>query len=1383
MTWTHTDATLSDDCGATGAATVTFYATDDCGLMDSTTATFTIEDLLAPEFTTEAMNDTVECDGAGNTAQLQAWLDNHGGALAAEACSEVTWFHNYECDTEPGEFNTYRQTALGAGHSTPASDYLDANFASVFPNGVTAGCGAGHELVFTSAAAVDTYLPCTGGAEDLVLTHGGTNPTQDAQDPTCWNNAFVSHLLTAKLNVGFDAADGNYSNDSFRLADLIYNTGALSGYTVADIIAISDEVLGGCSSQFTPSQLRGALRNFNKNFEDGLDRGFLQYPGCDNSVSLSDGCGATGAVTVTFLAMDDCGNEIETAATFVIEDTTAPALTAMAADSTVECDGAGNMAAFNSWLNSQGGAEATDVCSGVSWTHDYMVSPDSCGATTEVTVVFTASDSCNNETTTSATFKIVDTTAPAIGVVAVNDTAECDGAGNPTELQYWLDSHGGAAATDDCGTVSWDHDYVAGSLSDGCGATGEVLVTFTATDECGNASQTAATFVIEDTTAPDAPSITCPNDTTVYIDCIGDAPCNVDNATCAIETGVDVLGLATATATDACDANPTLDEFYIDSEPVFTCSGDDGSAQGSYTFTRTFYAAATDACGLTGDTASCVQTITVEDQLAPVITVDSPMAIACDEYDADSLYAVSAADACDSDVALSILTNMEVSGACPATYLRTYQAVDDCGNAITIQQIINVYDSVAPALTLDCPSDTTLYLDAACMVDTTTSSVGMATTVVTDNCDNQPSVTLTYVDAVTDQCGSTYDVVRTWTAMAKDTCNNETTLTCVQNISVRDTLDPVLACPADTAVQCDGAGNEADIQAFLALVSATDNCDADVTITHNYSAIDTACALTGAATVTFIAEDDCGNTDTCTATISIIDTVAPSIDMAAADSVVQCDGAGNAADVAAWLANLGGASASESCSGVSWSHNYTGLSDGCGETGMAEVTFYATDSCANVDSTTAVFMVVDTIAPTILNVAVDTLAECDGTGNLDQIQAWLDGHAGAAATDACSAVTWSNDYVSADHDLTACSLSIDVMFYATDACANVDSTMATFTIEDTTDPEFDPVCPSSNVMSVDASCAADTSVATNGTATFENEEDNCDAALDMAISHADSTAYPCPGSMVVHRKWTITATDDCANSTTKECTQVLTVNDDTAPSITCPNDTTVECDGAGNVAAIAAWLDGASAADNCSVAVVTHNYSGLSDGCGATGSATVWFYATDACNNVDSCSATFTVVDSGKPSLTLAGETELTVYQNMDCNVDTSFAGLAGLTATASDVCSGSASVDVAYVDGPAVSPCDCGDLGTDVPGAPCDAEKEGSYTFERAFTVTATDACGNDSVATWTQSITVLDTIAPQFTDVCNLDNGLIQDVCSDNPNGDLDAPGAVRAHCVGQL
>ncbi len=39
---------LSDLCGATGAATVTFTATDDCGLTSTTTATFTIEDTTNP---------------------------------------------------------------------------------------------------------------------------------------------------------------------------------------------------------------------------------------------------------------------------------------------------------------------------------------------------------------------------------------------------------------------------------------------------------------------------------------------------------------------------------------------------------------------------------------------------------------------------------------------------------------------------------------------------------------------------------------------------------------------------------------------------------------------------------------------------------------------------------------------------------------------------------------------------------------------------------------------------------------------------------------------------------------------------------------------------------------------------------------------------------------------------------------------------------------------------------------------------------------------------------------------------------------------------------------------------------------------------------------
>ena len=38
--------------------------------------------------------------------------------------------------------------------------------------------------------------------------------------------------------------------------------------------------------------------------------------------------------------------------------------------------------------------------------------------------------------------------------------------------------------------------------------------------------------------------------------------------------------------------------------------------------------------------------------------------------------------------------------------------MDDCGNYSTMEQVVNVIDTVAPALTISCPADTILYLDA-----------------------------------------------------------------------------------------------------------------------------------------------------------------------------------------------------------------------------------------------------------------------------------------------------------------------------------------------------------------------------------------------------------------------------------------------------------------------------------------------------------------------------------------------------------------------------------------------------------------------------------------------------------------------------------------------
>jgi len=137
-------------------------------------------------------------------------------------------------------------------------------------------------------------------------------------------------------------------------------------------------------------------------------------------------------------------NETTTSATFTIEDTTEPSITT-AADLVVECDGEGNQVELQNWLDTYGGATATDICSGnVTWTNDFTPLTDDCGATGEVSVTFTATDDCGNTSTSSAVFTIEDTTVPSIDTPAADLVVECDGAGNITQLQDWLNSNGGA---------------------------------------------------------------------------------------------------------------------------------------------------------------------------------------------------------------------------------------------------------------------------------------------------------------------------------------------------------------------------------------------------------------------------------------------------------------------------------------------------------------------------------------------------------------------------------------------------------------------------------------------------------------------------------------------------------------------------------------------------------------------------------------------------------------------------------------------------------------------------------------------------------------------------------------------------------------------------
>src|SRR5690606_41833108 len=162
----------------------------------------------------------------------------------------------------------------------------------------------------------------------------------------------------------------------------------------------------------------------------------------------------------------------------------------------VECDGAGNLTEFNAWLATYGGSVATDNCGTSNMSYHIEDTNTNCGYAGTVNVNFIATDECGNRAFKQGVFVIRDTTPPAI-TAASDLVIECSINGED-ELNAWLSNHGGAVANDSCGAVTWTHDY-QGALT-ACGA--PVLVTFTATDSCGNVSTTQASVSVVDTTLP-----------------------------------------------------------------------------------------------------------------------------------------------------------------------------------------------------------------------------------------------------------------------------------------------------------------------------------------------------------------------------------------------------------------------------------------------------------------------------------------------------------------------------------------------------------------------------------------------------------------------------------------------------------------------------------------------------------------------------------------------------------------------------------------------------------------------------------------------------------------------------------------------------------------
>lgn len=177
------------------------------------------------------------------------------------------WEHKIEyCKCPDDKLRT--QTPGGWGAKPEGGNpgaYLHDNFEEAFPDGLQVGCDFTIDL--TSAQAVTDYLPAGGTPAAL---------TQDYTDTGIPGNSLAHHVVALKLSVTFDAVDPDFGEANSALADAVVTSGDFAGWTVAQVLAEAEKVLGGCDSEYDASDLSDVVGLINESFVDGTtDTGFL----------------------------------------------------------------------------------------------------------------------------------------------------------------------------------------------------------------------------------------------------------------------------------------------------------------------------------------------------------------------------------------------------------------------------------------------------------------------------------------------------------------------------------------------------------------------------------------------------------------------------------------------------------------------------------------------------------------------------------------------------------------------------------------------------------------------------------------------------------------------------------------------------------------------------------------------------------------------------------------------------------------------------------------------------------------------------------------------------------------------------------------------------
>ena len=667
-----------------------------------------------------------------------------------------------------------------------------------------------------------------------------------------------------------------------------------------------------------------------------------------------------------------------------------------------------------------------------------------------------------------------------------------------------------------------------------------------------------------------------------------------------------------------------------------------GTAADNCTFTVSYHDAALGTCPVVvtrtwiitdvgNNSVECQQTITILHTAPPVVPADGASPVTC--YTLATLPTPPVVtDACGTPIIPVLNSTVDSPDPVVCSGTRTYNyTYTDCANLSTPWKFVyTINDNVAP--TVNCPA--ALTLECAAANNPTLISDWLAAVTGNDACGTVTIEDNYNVSNFSDGCGATG--AQTVTFTAEDACGNFNTVPCTQTITISDNTAPTVNCPSPLTLECADANNATLISDWLDAVTGNDACGT-ATITNNYNIANFSdlCGATGVQTVTFTATDACSNTNTvpCTQTITISDNTAPTVNCPAA-LTLECANANNPTLISDWLNAVTG---NDACGTVTIEDNYNiaNFSDGCGATGAQTVTFTAEDACGNFNTVpcTQTITISDNLPPTgtTPSGATDVNA-CQSTTGIEVLhpKATDETNLELAYTDACGTVTATFVSESFTGGSTQCAWTLNRIYTISDGCAaNNFNVTITYSGGDKVPPT--PTCEAAQTINLNGSCGLSVPNLTDGaTAT-----DNCSGAT-YTWSQSVTTGTILPSADGMTHTITVTVRDCANNSAT--CTVVLTGNDATPPTVSCPGNqafTSVAC------APTHPFTIPDAVTDNCIGATwnatfstnpgAPTNLTGLADGSNSGpvnfpgGVTTVTLSAVDAGGNSSTSNCSFTV--------------------------------------------------------------------------------------------------------------------------------------------------------------